>query len=148
MLQCTAVQQGERLRCMYLCVNRVPLRCYLFVSVCVLPVCITCVPLRCYLCVFLCVCYLCVFLCVTFIFCVLSACVCYLCITCVLVESEELGLQSLTRPLSQQDGGGALRVWRTHLHTGNITQLQKRNLFMFLINSVLYWCSHHDNESS
>lgn len=87
---------------MYLCVNHL----------CALPVCVTCVPIRCYLSISVCVCVLpvCFSVCVTFVFCVLSACVCYLCITCVLVESEQLGLQSLTRPLSQQDGGGALRV--------------------------------------
>ena len=90
---------------MYLCIT----------CVCVIPVChsgVTCV----FLCVCVCVCVsacvlpLCFSVCVTFVFCVLSACVCYLCITCVLVESEQLGLQSLTRPLSQQDGGGALSV--------------------------------------
>ncbi len=57
--------------------------------------------------------------------CATSVCVCVrarVSVTCVLVESEQLALQSLTCPLSQQDGGGALGVWLTHLHTGKITQ--------------------------
>lgn len=37
-------------------------------------------------------------------------------VTCVLIESQQLGLQSLIGILSQLDGGGALEIGLTHLN--------------------------------